>query len=41
MDNIIIKSVMEHVEVYLNNIFLFSADTALEAIRELKAQMSI
>ena len=41
MDSITFKSVMEHIEVYLNNIFLFSADSKSEAIKELKAQMSI
>ncbi len=41
MDCITFKSVMEHIEVYLNNVFLFSADTKQEAIKELKAQMSI
>lgn len=41
MDIIQIKKVMEHVEVYYGNEFLFSADTEQEAIHELKAQMSI
>jgi len=41
MDSIQIKSVMEHIEVYYNGKFLFSADTKDEALNELKSQMNI
>ena len=41
MDNIIIKPVMEHVEVMVNGRFSFSADTEQEAMQELKSQMNI
>ena len=40
MDNIQIKPVMEHVEVYLGERFLFSADNEIEAIKELKSQLT-
>ena len=41
MDNIQIKSVMEHVEVFLGDRFLFSADNETEAIKELKSSLHI
>jgi hypothetical protein len=41
MDYIVFKSVMEHIEVFINNVFAFSADTKAEAVKELKAQLSI
>lgn len=40
MENIITKHVLEHVEVWINNAFSFSADNEYEAIRELKAQLT-
>ena len=40
MDIIQIKSVMEHVEVYLGERFLFSSDNEIEAIKELKSQLT-
>ena len=41
MDNIQIKKVMEHIEVFINGKFAFSSDTEQEAIHELKAQINI
>lgn len=41
MDNIEIRKVMEHVEVFCNNVFQFSADNEFEAKKELKSQMNI
>ena len=35
------KKVKDHIEVYNNNKFLFSADTRQEAEKELKAQIHI
>ena len=40
MDNIQIKPVMEHVEVVINGMFAFSADSEQEAIKELKSQLT-
>ena len=39
MDNIKIEKVMEHVEVIINGMFSFSADSEQEAIKELKSQI--
>jgi hypothetical protein len=36
-----LRKVKEHIEVYNNNKFLFSADNRQEAERELKSQMHI
>ena len=41
MDTIQIREVMEHVEVYYGNQFLFSADNEAEAIKELNSQISL
>lgn len=40
MDNIQIKRVMEHVEIFINGVFSFSADSEQEAIKELKSQLT-
>lgn len=40
MDNIQINHVMEHVEVIINGVFSFSADSEIEAIKELKSQLT-
>ncbi|HEY5588843.1 MAG TPA: hypothetical protein VIK86_07810 [Candidatus Paceibacterota bacterium] len=39
-NNIIYKQVMEHIEVILNGVFLFSSDTMQEAQRELITSIS-
>lgn len=41
MENIIIKPVMDHVEVFVEGKFSFSSDTEQEATNELKSQMNI
>ena len=41
MDDIQIKSVMGHVEIFINGKFAFSSDTEQEAIHELKAQINM
>ena len=40
MDNIHFKNNGELVEVYLGDRFLFSADSEIEAIKELKSQLT-
>ena len=40
-EGLTIKRVMEHFEVFLNSIFLFSADTEKEIENELRSQMSL
>ena len=35
------KNVNGHIEVYVNNKFLFSADNRVEAEKELKAQINV
>lgn len=40
MEGIQINSVMEHVEVMINGVFAFSADSKAEAIKELKSQIT-
>ena len=41
MDSIQINHVMEHVEVIINGAFAFSADSEIEAIKELKSSLNI
>ena len=36
-----LRKIRDHIEVYQNNKFLFSADTRQEAEKELKAQIHI
>ena len=38
MDNIEFRRVQGHIAVYLNGVFLFSADNMAEALAELKAE---
>lgn len=40
MEGLTIKRVMEHFEVFLNSIFLFSADTEKEIENELRSQIT-
>ena len=40
MDSIQINPVMEHVEVIINGTFAFSSDNEIEAIKELKSQLT-
>lgn len=41
MEGLTIKKVKEHFEVFLNSIFLFSADTDEEVDTELRSQMNL